>query len=106
MSDIVERLKTRKSMTLYMKDVNGYSYLEDVAKSDPMCAEAAAEIATLRSQLARAREGLETAREDIQCWASYASEYFQNKHGLADDLAAIDTLLAELPALPRSPPVG
>jgi uncharacterized protein YigA (DUF484 family) len=38
-------------------------------------------------------EALRRAREDMEGWAEYASEYFREKHDLAGDLAAIDAAL-------------
>jgi hypothetical protein len=45
---------------------------------------------------ARVRElesALRRARDDMDGWAAYASEYFHEKHDLAGDLAAIDAAL-------------
>lgn len=38
----------------------------------------------------KALEALEEAKEDINHWGSYASEYFQEKHDLQGDLERID----------------
>jgi hypothetical protein len=51
-------------------------------------------IADLRRQRDRLREALVEAREDVADWATYADVYFQEKHGLAADLARIDAALA------------
>jgi hypothetical protein len=38
---------------------------------------------------------LENARDSIESWGAYASEYFQCKHDLAGELAAIDAAIAK-----------
>lgn len=43
-----------------------------------------------------AYEALKEAREDIESWAGYASEYFQNKHDLAGTLTQYDAVLAAI----------
>lgn len=40
-------------------------------------------------------EALREARDMVEDWAGYASEYFQNKHDLAGDLAKLDTALRD-----------
>lgn len=37
---------------------------------------------------------LREARANMEDWAMYVSDYFREKHGLSDDLAAIDKVLA------------
>ena len=51
----------------------------------------------LESEVIRLREALVRARSDMRDWGAYASDYFQEKWGLADDLAAIDAVLATGP---------
>jgi len=46
----------------------------------------------------RLRAALRDARECVETWAGYASEYFRDKHDLAGDLARIDAALAAQPA--------
>jgi hypothetical protein len=41
----------------------------------------------------RLHRWLQEARELIESWGAYASEYFQEKWGLEDDLARIDQAL-------------
>jgi hypothetical protein len=54
----------------------------------------------LRQRLADAEQRAEQlsaalvrARDDMEGWGGYASDYFKEKWGLADDLAAIDEVL-------------
>ena len=54
--------------------------------------------ADLMTENERLRAALRDARECIEAWAGYASEYFREKHGLAGDLARIDAALAAQPA--------
>jgi hypothetical protein len=42
----------------------------------------------------RLRRALEDAKEAVQSWGAYASEYFQEKWDLAGDIAAIDAALS------------
>lgn len=34
------------------------------------------------------------ARDDVESWASYASQYFREKHDLAGELAKLDAVIA------------
>jgi len=40
-------------------------------------------------------EALREARDAIEDWAGYASDYFREKHDLAGDLAKVDALLRD-----------
>ncbi len=51
----------------------------------------------LRAENERLRTALRDARECVQAWSGYASEYFREKHDLAGDLARIDAALEEKP---------
>lgn len=46
------------------------------------------------ARIAELEECLREARVNMEDWAMYASDYFREKHALADDLAAIDKALA------------
>ena len=46
--------------------------------------------------LAEAEKALKEAREAVGGWAAYAGDYFREKHGLEDDLAAIDAALVSI----------
>jgi len=50
-------------------------------------------IAELAAENEKLRAALRDARECVQAWAAYASEYFRDKHDLAGDLARIDAAL-------------
>lgn len=39
-----------------------------------------------------ALDALEEAKENVMDWGSYASEYFKTKHGLAQDILAIENI--------------
>lgn len=43
----------------------------------------------------RLAEALREARDAIEDWAGYASDYFREKHDLAGDLAKVDALLRD-----------
>lgn len=49
----------------------------------------------LAAENARLREALREARDAIEDWAGYASDYFREKHDLAGDLAKVDALLRD-----------
>ena len=57
------------------------------------------EIESLRAEVARLREALADAIECVESWATYASEYFRDKHELSSDL---DSLRAALKG--KAPP--
>lgn len=56
-------------------------------------------IENLRTLAAELVEGLREARDDVESWGAYASDYFTEKHDLAGDLARIDAILARARAL-------
>lgn len=43
----------------------------------------------------RLRRALLEARDCVESWGAYAGDYFQEKHDLAGDLAAIDAVLTD-----------
>lgn len=45
------------------------------------------------ARIAELEQCLKEARENLEDWGMYASEYFRDKHGIAEDLAAIDRVL-------------
>ena len=47
----------------------------------------------MRKRIAELEAALKEARENIEHWGAYVSEYFREKHGLQDDLNAIDAVL-------------
>jgi predicted nucleic acid-binding Zn-ribbon protein len=47
----------------------------------------------LMARVRALESALRRAREDMEGWAEYASEYFREKHDLAGDLDAIDAAL-------------
>ena len=66
-------------------------------------------VATMRFDAAdlieRQREALRVARDDMQdaltaieAWASYASEYFKDKHGLEEDVSKTRSAIATIDA--------
>ena len=55
-----------------------------------------AENARLRAQVEAAKTALAEAREQVEHWGSYASEYFQDKWDLPGDLALLDQAIAAL----------
>jgi hypothetical protein len=52
-------------------------------------------IEQLEIQLAEAVKLLREAREDIEDWGAYASQYFQDKHDLKGCLATYDVFLSK-----------
>lgn len=54
------------------------------------------QLAQLQAKLGMAVEGLKRASENMEVWQGYASDYFKDKHGAADDLKDIEDLLAEI----------
>jgi len=63
-----------------------YEAVETRSQAAEIAKEADVRIAELESCLREARANMED-------WAMYVSEYFREKHGLSDDLAAIDKVL-------------
>lgn len=51
------------------------------------------ERAALRARVEELTAGLIDARESIEAWGAYVSDYFKEKHDFADDLARIDAAL-------------
>lgn len=47
------------------------------------------------ARIAVLEEALRDAGGMVEAWAGYASEYFQDKHDLAGDLARIDAALRQ-----------
>lgn len=45
-------------------------------------------------RIAELEQCLKEARANMEDWGGYVPEYFQQKHGLAEDLAAIDRALS------------
>jgi hypothetical protein len=60
-----------------------------------MGADADAEIAALREQVAVLQAALSEAADNMEDWAAYADPYFQEKHDLAGDLRRARALLGE-----------
>jgi len=61
-----------------------------------VCFRAVERIKELQAQLADAALCFETAAEDIESWGSYASPYFQDKHGLSADVERYNNKANEL----------
>lgn len=87
MSDIVERLQDVAA--IIQKEYGR------VAGAACLSEEAADTITALRALNTELVEGLKEAREDVNSWASYASDYFKEKWDLEADLARIDALIAK-----------
>lgn len=49
-------------------------------------------IADLEARCAELKAALNDAIESIEDWAGYASEYFRQKHGLAEEVARLKAL--------------
>jgi len=47
------------------------------------------------ARIAQLKEGLIDAIECVEEWSTYASEYFQNKHDLAGDIARLKSYLED-----------
>jgi hypothetical protein len=54
------------------------------------------ELTQLKEDKARLIEALQDCKADMECWAQYADDYFQEKHDLKGDIAKYDALLAEM----------
>jgi len=50
------------------------------------------EFAELEARCAELKAALNDAIESIEDWAGYASEYFRQKHGLAEEVARLKAL--------------
>ena len=74
--------------------------LLDTAPHDAPAKDASYVLASDYDALARTvaelKEALLDAREDIEHWSGYASEYFQDKHDLKGCLAKYDAIIARL----------
>lgn len=51
-------------------------------------------IRALEAKLEMANRGLKEARNNLESWGAYADAYFQEKWGLAGDIAGCDLILA------------
>jgi chromosome segregation ATPase len=71
----------------------------EIAVLEVRATTAAFDLQQLRSLAAELVEGLREARDDVEAWAGYATDYFKEKHDLAGDLARIDALLSRARAL-------
>jgi hypothetical protein len=60
---------------------------EHVYAGEPLAYEAAAALTAQARRIAELESGYAEAIEDIESWAGYASEYFQDKHDLPGCLA-------------------
>lgn len=56
-----------------------------------------------RSEVEAIRTALEEAKENIAHWGSYASKYFQEKHGLEADIASVEAAIRKLKSGGRQP---
>ena len=68
------------------------------AEREVICAEAvkyADKSGRLEAKVDRLAEALQLARDLVEDWAVYASEYFQKKHNLEGDLALLDDALRD-----------
>ena len=54
------------------------------------------ETRSLKCQRDELLAALKESRESIEDWAGYASEYFREKHKLAEELAALGALIARM----------
>ena len=52
-------------------------------------------IVAYADRVSKLESALRRARDDMEGWAAYASDYFREKWGLDEDLAAIDAALAD-----------
>jgi len=65
-----------------------------LAESSPEALESErAANAVLTDRVSELEQALREARANMEDWGNYAPEYFQEKHGLERDLAAIDEVL-------------
>jgi chromosome segregation ATPase len=68
---------------------------ERFARQDATLEDAGRRIINYIAERKRLREALAKARESVAAWGAYSSDYMQAQHELANDLAAIDAVLAE-----------
>jgi hypothetical protein len=68
----------------------------------PTTQQLVADIDQQRLRVSELENALTRARDDMEGWGGYASDYFQNKWGFADDLAAIDKVLGREKASPKA----
>lgn len=59
-----------------------------------------------RELLQRCSDALNDAHESIGDWGSYASDYFQQKWKLDDDIKKFAPLIAEIETALAKPPIG
>lgn len=53
------------------------------------------EFTELAGVAAKMATELKEAKENIECWAAYASEHIRKNHGLEEDTARIDKMLSK-----------
>jgi len=76
-------------------DLDGYGYVLPDDWAERIVAIEAEAAATAQAQAAMLREALKVAREAVESWAGYASDYFREKWDFDGDLAAIDAALSD-----------
>jgi ABC-type transporter Mla subunit MlaD len=69
------------------------AFFDWVNESEPTVAELRERISTLEALTDQLAEALRDAMENMDGWASYASDYFRTKHNLSGDLAEIASAL-------------
>jgi hypothetical protein len=86
-TDIVERLRERADR----------KWPKDGDRANSLFGLAADTIVSLRAENEALRAELRFARDEVEDWGGYASEYFRTKHDLAGTLARLDAALKDHP---------
>lgn len=71
------------------------SYAEENQRLFDRAETAEAALSSYKEEVERLRRVLAEARDDMQAWQSYASDYFRDKHDADGDLAKIDQALTK-----------
>ena len=97
-AELEARLATAEAEVVRLRDaaedLRFHLGCESVAKDGYLteCEAASAVIADLEARCAEMKAALNDAIESIEDWAGYASEYFRQKHGLAEEVARLKAL--------------
>ena len=95
LQEIVRPKRENECLTLDHWRIRAY-YLEgNWSRCSHACAIEQTKREQAEARAERLAEALREARDAIEDWAGYASDYFREKHDLAGDLAKIDALLRD-----------
>jgi len=82
-------------VALHYQETGSYVVDASPLESNPLDKWALNKILGQKSRILELEAALKEARGNMRDWGAYVPEYFQEKHGLERDLAAIDEVLGD-----------